>query len=425
MNMKRWLVVFLVLILGAGTGLFLAACDNEVTGKGMNIPEPDREIMANFDAALANASNEFGFAMFKKLVENEENVFISPTSIYTALAMTYNGARGETLEAMASVLGVEGVELKKFNENNLARLYQLQEADPEVIINIANSLWMREGMNFDPHFVGRNAEYYDASARELDFSTREAVDTINDWVEARTGGLIDEIVEYPIDPLTMLYLINAVYFLGEWSEPFNPDLTQKDIFHGPKGDIEDVLFMQRNAGYSYLEKEGEFQAVRLPYGEAERLAMYVFLPHEQSSLSEFVAGVDVKTWDEWRGQFRPMEGHLILPSFSMEYEKTLNEVLQAMDMEIAFDESRADFLDMVVRNEGPRLYISEVKHKSFIEVDEVGTEAAAVTSVEIRVESAAPQEPFRMNVNRPFFFLIHDRDTNEMLFTGTVVNPTE
>ncbi len=424
MNMKRWLVIFMLILLGVGTVLFLVACNNEAEGTGMDIPEPDREILDNFDAVLANASNEFGLKLFKQLVEDEENVFISPTSIYTALAMTYNGARGETLEAMAEVLGVKGVDLKRFNENNLARLYQLQEADPEVILNIANSLWMLEGMEFDPDFVGRNAEYYDASARELDFSTPEAVDTINDWVETRTNGLIDEMVEYPIDPMTVLFLINAVYFLGEWSEPFNPDLTQNDIFHGPKGEIADVPFMQRNDDYAYLEKEGEFQAVRLPYGEKERLAMYVFLPHGQRSLSEFVAGLDGDTWYEWQGQFKTMEGHLALPRFSMEYEKSLNDVLQAMGMDIAFDESRADFLDMVVRDEGPRLYISEVKHKSFIEVDEVGTEAAAVTSVEIRVESA-PLDYFRMDVNRPFFFLIHDRETNEILFTGTVVDPTQ
>ena len=424
MKKKRWTIVLLLLFLGAATGLSLAACDQEATGRGMNIPEPDREIMEAFDAALANASNEFGLALFKKLVNDEENVFISPTSIYTALAMTYNGARGDTLAAMAEVLGVGGVELNRFNENNLARLYQLQEADSEVILNIANSLWMREGVEFNPHFVERNADYYDASVRELDFSTREAVDTINGWVDSRTNGLIEEIVEYPIDPDSILFLINAVYFLGKWSEPFDPDLTQEKIFYGPEGEIEDVPFMRGSDNYAYLEKEGEFQAVRLPYGETERLAMYVFLPHGQQPLSQFVVGLDGDKWNEWRGQFETMQGNLFLPRFSMEYENTLNEVLKAMGMEIAFDEGRADFYDMVVRDAGDRLFISEVKHKSFIEVDEKGTEAAAATSVEI-MPTSAPLDPFHMDVNRPFFFLIHDRETNEILFAGTVIDPTQ
>lgn len=423
MNRKRWLVVFLVVLLIKGTVFFWAAGSKEVTGKGMNIPEPEREILEAFDAALANASNEFGLALFKQLADDEENVFISPTSIYTALAMTYNGAGGETLEAMAEVLGVKEVELKRFNENNLARLYLLQEADPEVTVNIANSLWLSDWIAFNPDFVERNARYYDASARVLDFSSRAAVDTINNWVVERTNGLIEEIVAYPIDPDTVLFLINAVYFLGEWTEPFKPEATQKNVFHGHNGEIEDVSFMQRTGNYAYLEMEGEFQAIRLPYGKAERLAMYVFLPHEKSSLSEVVAGLDGDKWDLWRSQFASMRGNLILPRFSMDYEKTLNEVLKDMGMEIAFDEDRADFFDMVVRDRGDRLYISGVKHKSFIRVDEKGTEAAAVTAVELGAANA-PLDYFRMDVNRPFFFLIHDRDTNEILFTGTVVDPT-
>ena len=424
MKMKLWTGVLLVLLLGAVTILTLTGCEKKITGKGMAIPEPQQELLDNFDVALANASNNFGLELFKKLMDEKENVFISPTSIYTALAMTLNGARDETLEAMAAVLGIGGVELQRFNENNLARLYQLQEADPDVIFNIANSLWMREGMEFDPDFVELSGNYYNASARELDFNTREAVDIINEWVELRTNGLIDEIVEYPIDPYAVLFLINAVYFLGEWSEPFNPELTINRTFQGPAGDIGDVPFMQRDADFSYLEQEGEFQAVRLPYGDTERLAMYVFLPDEQLSLAEFVAGLDGEKWDGWRSQFKTMQGSLSLPRFSMEYEKSLNDVLEAMGMEIAFDENRADFFDMVERKDGPRLYISEVKHKSFIEVDEVGTEAAAVTSVEIRVESA-PLDYFWMDVNRPFFFLIHDGELNEILFCGTVMNPTD
>jgi len=422
--MKRWKKRISLMVLAAMLLFSLAGCAEEADSAGMNIPEPDEEILDAFDATLANASNEFGFELYRHLVTSEDNIMISPTSIYTALAMTINGAGGETFEAMANVLGIGIEDLDRFNQNNLARLYLLQEADPDVVINIANSLWMREGEDFDPDFVDRNQRYYNATARALDFATEESVDVINGWVNDRTEGLIEDIVEYPIDPLAILFLINAVYFQGDWTEPFDAELTNNDVFHGPVGEIPDVPFMNRRDEFAYLEKEGAFQAVRLPYGESERLAMFVFLPDENSSLLDFVADMSNEKWNQWRDEFQTYEGHLRLPRFSMEYEETLNEVLKQMGMEVAFEPSESDLYGMVTRDEGPRLYISEVKHKSFIEVDEKGTEAAAVTSVEIRVESAR-MDFFEMNVNRPFFFLIHDRETNEVLFTGSVVDPTK
>jgi serine protease inhibitor len=423
-TMKCWGKKMGLVILAAVMLFSLAGCAEEADGTGMNIPEPDQEILDAFDEALADKSNEFGFELYRKLVTAEDNVMISPTSIYTALAMTINGAGGETLEAMAAVLGIEPESLERFNQNNLARLYKLQEADPDVIINIANSLWMKEGEDFDQDFVDRNQRYYNASARALDFATEESVDIINGWVNDRTDGLIEDIVEYPIDPQTILFLINAVYFQGDWTEPFDEELTNTDQFIGPEGEIPDVPFMNRNDEFAYMEEEGAFQAVRLPYGESERLAMYVFLPDEDSSLMEFATNLKMENWNRWREKFQTYQGNLQLPRFSMEYEETLNDVLKLIGMDVAFDPAKSDFYGMVTRNEGPRLYISEVKHKSFIEVDEKGTEAAAVTSVEIRVESAM-MDFFDMNVNRPFFFLIHDRETNEVLFTGSVVDPTQ
>ncbi len=293
-----------------------------------------------------------------------------------------------------------------------------------MVLNIANSLWMREGKEFDPDFVERNMNYYNAAARELDFNEQGAVDTINSWVQERTDGQIEEIVEYPIDPLTMLFLVNAVYFQGDWSEPFDAEETREDIFHAPEEEIEDVPFMNQSGDFDYLEKEDEFQAVRLPYGEEERLAMYVFLPSNQSSLSELLGSLDATQWDKWQEQFQNVEGNLALPKFTLEYEKTLNEILENMGMEVAFNADRADFYDMLARDEGQRLFISEVKHKAFIEVDEKGTEAGAATSVEMTLESV-PVDEFQMNVNRPFYFHIHDRETNEVLFNGTLVDPTE
>ncbi len=418
--MKRLILILMTMLLVAGMSLLLVACTDK------EIPEPEEKVLDNFDQGLANSSNEFGFELLRELMQEEgeeENLFISPTSIYTALAMTYNGARGETREAMAEVLGVEGVELERFNQNNLARLYKLQEADPEVTLNLVNSLWMSDYYQFNPDFVSRNEEYYHALCQEMDFSAPETTDIINGWVEYHTGGHIEEIIGDSIDPMSLLFLINAVYFQGDWSEPFDVEDTEEDVFYGPEGEIEDVPFMHRSDDFSYLEKEEKFQAVRLPYGEEERLAMYVFLPHEESSLSCLVSEMDAETWDGWREEFSSMkmEGDLFLPRFEMEYEKTLNDILEDMGLEIAFG-SNANFYDMVVepKPEGA-IFIDEVRHKSFIEVDEEGTEAAAATKVKMGVESVL--DHFHMEVNRPFFFLIHDEEINEVIFTGTVSDP--
>ena len=358
--MKRWKKRISLLVLASMLIFSLAGCADEADGSGMNIPKPDQEVLDAFDAVLANASNEFGFELYRHLVTADNNIMISPTSIYTALAMTINGAGGETYEAMADVLGIGSEDLEKFNQNNLARIYLLQEADPDVAINIANSLWMREGEDFDPDFVDRNQQYYNATARALDFATEESVELINGWVNDRTDGLIEDIVEYPIDPLTILFLINAVYFQGDWTEPFDAERTSNDVFHAPLGEIPEVPFMQRNDEFAYLEKEGAFQAVRLPYGESERLAMYVFLPAEDSSILDFTADLSNESWNHWRNEFRTYEGHLRLPRFSMEYEETLNDVLKLMGMEIAFETYESDFYGMVTRNEGPRFDMDQI-----------------------------------------------------------------
>ena len=399
----------------------LYGCNIPVTGGGINIPRPDENILDSFDPVLAGSNNEFGIKLFEKLLEEDEEVFISPVSIAAALTMTYNGARGETREAMARALEVEGVDLERLNENNLALFYLLQEADPSVKLAIANSLWMREGVELDQGFIKRNERFFHAAVKELDFDSPEAADTINRWVYERTGGLIEDIVEPPIDPLTILFLINAIHFQGDWTEPFDKNNTREDTFYLDGGKTTTVPFMYRSDEFYYYEEES-FQSVRLPYGEEERMAMYVFLPSEKHNLQDFFKGFKKLEWEGLRQEFHKAEGDLYLPRFSMEYEKSLNDYLKALSMEVAFDENRADFFDMVPWEGKPRLYISEVKHKSFIEVDEKGTEAAAATSVEVRLESA-PAFYFNMKVDRPFFFLIHDEETGAILFMGTVSNP--
>lgn len=415
-------VVAVMLLVAVLFSVSAPGCVQYAKGEGEALPRPPQEYMDSFDPDLARTANAFGLNLMGKLLQEEENIFISPFSIATALAMTYNGARGETKEAMAAVLGIEGVELERLNQNNQVLLYLLQEADPSVKVRIANSLWAREGIDFDEEFIGRNENYYHASLRSLDFASDDAADIINSWVKERTGGHIEDIIEPPIHPLTILFLINAVYFQGGWSWPFDEKATREDTFYLPGGRTKTVPFMHRYGEMDYYEEEG-FQALRLPYGEEEKLAMYLFLPSEELGLKGFFRQLGPAWWEEKRQRFQQTEGTLFLPRFTMEYEKTLNDALKELGMEVAFDENRADFWDMVPWEGSPRLFISEVKHKSFLEVNEKGTEAAAATSVEIKTESA-PAVSFYLKVDRPFFFLIEEEATGAVPFMGTVADPS-
>lgn len=420
---KRIIAVFLLLLIICSLGL--TGCREQsadiALANEQKIPRPAVEMLEDFDPVLAGSANELGMKLLEKLYAEGENVFFSPVSIATALAMTYNGARGETREKMAAVLGVENITPERLNDNNLALFYLLQEADPAVKLQIANSLWGREGTAFDQDFIDCNKKYYNAVLRELDFDSPAAARAINSWVKENTGGLIEEIVEPPINPLTILFLINAIYFQGDWSEPFDPANTREDTFYLPAGETKNIPLMHRHGKFDYYE-DNDLQAVRLPYGKEKRLAMTVFLPAQESSLQEFMEQWTAGGWKEAREQFSQAEGSLYLPCFNLEYEKTLNDVLKALGMEIAFAPKQADFGKMVAWEGTPHPYISEVKHKAFIEVHEKGTEAAAATAVEMTLESA-PAFLFTMKVNRPFFFLIENEETRTILFMGAVSAP--
>ncbi len=239
------------------------------------MPKPDDSILNSFQASMAARNNDFGFHLYKELYDGDDNVMISPVSIAMALALTYNGAEGETKEAMAKALKIQDFEMETLNRNNLALLYFLQAADPQVTLDIANSIWTRQGFAFAPDFLSRVEDFYRAAAQELDFSDPKAADTMNKWVKENTQGLIKEIVESPIDPLTIMFLINAVYFKGEWSEKFDKDMTSDQPFQIAPRESVLVPMMSQTGGYDYLNAQG-FEALRLPYGKEQRIAMFLY-----------------------------------------------------------------------------------------------------------------------------------------------------
>ena len=362
-------------------------------------------------SSVASANTRFGFKLLHDLQERDPggNIFISPLSISIALTMTYNGAVGETERAMAEVLEIDALDLSTINHSNRTLRNSLENPDPKVEISIANSIWYRQGIVFNPTFLERNRSFFGAEVAALDFSSSQATGTINEWVDTNTNGKIEKIVDR-INPQTLLFLINAIYFKGNWQDEFDPSRTRQGIFYLTDGSEKQVQMMRREGVYPYLRGEN-FEATSLPYGDA-RMSMYIFLPDRNSNLNTFLRDLNEQNWDGWISQFQNRRHEMVLPRFKLEYEVRLNEVLEALGMGIAFG-GGADFSGM-----GPNLFISEVRHKTFVEVNEEGTEAAAVTAV-VGVKSLPPA--FR--VDRPFFFAIYDADTETILFMGTVTEP--
>ena len=374
------------------------------------------DTLHSVDEEIISANTLFGFNLFSELVREDagKNVFISPLSISIALGMTYNGAAGKTQEAMAKALGLKGMKLEKINPGYAGLMKDLKSSDPRVELLIANSLWARREVKFEPDFLKRNKEFYKARITTLDFADPGSPGAINKWVSENTKGKIKKIVEQ-IDPQTVMFLINAIYCRGKWSCEFDKSRTKDDIFYLLDGTEKSVPMMSQSGRYQYYRGKG-FQAVSLPYGDG-RMSMYIFLPDEGSSLSDFLAGLNRENWGKWLPLFHYMEGDIRLPRFKLEYEKSLNNALESLGMGIAFDPGKADFRGM----SDTTLYIQSVLHKAVVEVNEEGTVAAAVTSVMMGITSVP--ERFTFIVNRPFFFAIHDNQTNSLLFMGAVVKP--
>ncbi len=364
-------------------------------------------------SSVATANTRFGFKLLSDVQSREPgtNIFISPLSISIALTMTYNGAVEDTQLAMAEVLEIEGLDRDSVNRSNAALRESLENRGSEVQLSIANSIWGRQGVEFNPDFLNRNREFFGAEITALDFGAPEAPETINGWVDTNTKGKIKKIVQR-IDPRTLIMLINAIYFKGSWKEEFDKSRTRDGIFRLSDGAEKQVPMMTREGAYPYFRGDA-FEAASLPYGDGN-VNMYIFLPDRDSNLDEFLGVLNSENWLIWLPQFHEGtdDSMMILPRFKLEYEVQLNDTLKALGMDIAFG-GGADFSGM-----GPSLFISEVRHKAFVEVNEEGTEAAAVTVV-VGVESAPPS----FIVDRPFFFAIYDGLTKSMLFMGIVVEP--
>ena len=356
------------------------------------------------DPRLIEADNDFAFRLYKEIAkkDGDRNIFISPISIVLALQMTCNGASGSVKEEMAKVLGIQGMTLNTVNMSNAGLFSVLANPGQGTELNIANSLWTNEKLV--PEFKESMRQLYAAEMGPLNLNA------INAWVSDETKGKIKKMLQ-SIDPKTIVMLVNAIYFKGEWKAKFDQRYTEDMHFQIESGKDKYVPMMYQKSKFAFMHGD-QVSAIRLPYGHA-RLSMYIFLPR---SLSSFLAGLNAKDWDTWMSSFGHEEdAEIYIPKFKLEYGNELKKQLMAMGMVEAFEGT--DFANMLG---GDGAWISEVKHKAVVVVNEEGTEAAAATAAAV----TAGGPPLFM-VDHPFFFVIRDDKTGLILFMGSVTDPTK
>ncbi len=372
---------------------------------------------------VVKANSQLAVKIFDAVCRQEKgnNVMISPLSISIALAMALQGASGENIEEMKSVLGFNDMDIETINNDFFYLINSLENADRDMLLAIANSVWMDK--MFEPcvkkSFLESLKKSYSAEPYCADFKSQTAVDEINQWVSANTMERIEKIIT-EIDPLTVMYLINAVYFKAAWKITFDKGLTEKSVFtleNGQEKEAYMMRFKDNQELYFYSSPWGEksgYTAVRIPYGR-DKFAFYGFIPHFEQ-LDSFISRMDDEGIESFFSDLTPREIPVLLPRFKFKYEKSLVDLFKLLGMKKAF--SPGGFLNLAedIRD----LYISDIIHKTFIEVNEEGTEAAAVTAVEINKTSL----PAGFYAVKPFIFVIRDDRSGTILFMGRIEDPT-
>lgn len=367
---------------------------------------------------IVSSSNSFGFNLFKQEVNTAQdgaNVFVSPLSVSLALSMLYNGTGTTTKDELAQGLGFAGLTDEQVNVANRDLIQALLQADPKVIMEIANSIWHKNTFGVEPGFLSVNKEFLNADVRSAAFDN-STKNEINSWVSGKTHEKITSIVdEIPAD--AVMYLINAIYFKGVWQYRFDSSKTRKMDFIPENGIKKQTDFMVQEGSFEYVQND-LFSAVNLPYGDGN-FSMMVLVPNTGRSYKDITEAMNDQNWTTWNNNLKKVDKiRIYLPKFKFSYKKLLNEDLQKMGMKMMF----SDFADLTGINRNGQIKVSKVLHKTFVEVNEEGTEAAAVTSVEIVLTTANPDlSVFR--ADRPFIFVIREKQSNALLFMGVMNDP--
>ena len=359
-----------------------------------------------YEKPTEGSQKGFALSFFKNIVatsDPSENILVSPYSAGVALSMVAEGAEGQTRTEFDEALN-----------GSLFKAVDLGNNDT-VTVKSANSVWITDNFSVRNRFVGLLEKDFGADVVNLNFADPATVKAINNWCSENTEGKITEIVDR-LSPSMVMMLINALYFNAPWADAFLESNTHDGVFHTASGDIQ-VPMMAKTDRMNYAEYQGA-QMVELPY-EGERYAMYVVLPPKGLSLDKMISYVNENLYEQAMSMMTAQKVRLTLPKLKLETEMVLNKTLQHMGVKTAFT-SAANFKG--IAEMGP-LVLDQVKQKCYIDVSEKGTEAAAVTSVGVRLTSARPETLVTMNVDRPYVFFIADRTNGNILFAGRVVRP--
>lgn len=375
--------------------------------------------LSTAETGLINASNEFAFALLRETLarhSSTDNVFISPVSVSMALGMALNGAAGATWDSMRVALRLTGLREAEINASYRSLIDLLRGLDPNVAFEIANSVWYRAGYQPAPQFLDVTRQYFDADVSALDFTSPDAAGIMNAWVSRRTQHRITDIVPVPIPRDIIAYLINAIYFRGSWTVRFDSAQTAPGPFRLPNGGAVTAQLMRGRQVPLWLHYDSGTMIGELPYGGGAWRATIV-VTDNPATLDSLARSLTNSRWSSWIAELDSTSVDVVLPRFRMSYTlDSLNSVLRSLGMGIAYcDELPGpDFSRFF-----PEACISDVRHRTFVEVNEAGTEAAAVTSVGIGVTSLPPS----FTVDRPFLFVIRERFSGTILFMGRIANP--
>jgi len=368
------------------------------------------------DTEFIAKSNDFSFRLFDEVIStepNDKNILISPLSINIALGMLLNGAEANTADQIISTLGLEGTNMEEINAGYSNLISALPNLDQNVTMSIANSVWYDHGFQVKDPFLQSLEDGFNADVNAGDFSDSNTKDLINNWVKDNTNGLIEKIID-SISPREVMFLINALYFKGDWTYQFDASKTSKQVFTNSNGVEKQVDMMLQND----LKVRGtggeDFSIFELAYGKEERYALRILLPHYDKSLDEILGDDSNLAWNGSLALGSEFEVTVGLPKFEIKDEYELNGILKTLGITDAFEHQKANLSKIA----DEPLNVSKVKHKTFMKVDESGTEAAAVTSIGIEATSLPPS----YICDRPFAFYIYEREMGNILFMGKVVD---
>lgn len=394
----------------------ITACSNDNDDQNATNLTPTEK-----SAKIIAADNKFGFEIFQKInasLTEPGNTMISPMSISLALAMVYNGTNGNTKSQMETMLHKSGLTPDEINQTYKDLIAGLTSHDPKVELNISNAIFYRNSFSIKNDFITTNQKYYDAEVSGLDFSkTSETLNKVNGWVNTKTNGKISQIISQ-VNPEDIMYILNAIYFNGEWQYRFDAKETTDMSFTKEDQTIIQTPTMTIENPFPYYSNQ-TFQMLEMPYGSG-KYSMLILLPNSGKNTNDIISILNAENVNSWISKLAEQKKKIYLPKFEFKFDDSLVDELRILGMTDAFDDNKANLTGI---SDAAQLVISQVMHKSYIKVDERGTEAAAVTGITVGTTSIGPDTSFR--VDHPFVFAIREKDTQAILFLGKVLDPKQ